>query len=80
MSWVVSTTEHECPNCHSKYTTPPPKLPETMQRGEGYSLLRGEDYLDGDAVPYVEARNSEEEIGVESNADVEDKGKGSIKI
>jgi hypothetical protein len=44
-------------------------------------LLRGEDYLDEDAVAYVDARTSEEQVGVDGGADVEeDKGKGTTKL
>lgn len=39
---------HECPNCHSSFTTRTTQIQETKQSGE-YSLLRGEDYLDVDA-------------------------------
>jgi hypothetical protein len=47
---------------------------------ERYSLLRGEDYLDEDAAAYVDARTSEDQIGVKGGTVAEDKGKGSIKI
>ena len=44
-------------------------------------MLRGEDYLDEDAIAYNEARDSEEQqVGVTGKADVEDKGKGAIKL
>lgn len=46
-------------------------------------MLRGEDYLDEDAVAYREARDSEEAVGVQGGADAEveeDKGKGAIKL
>jgi hypothetical protein len=82
-SWISSTasrTEHECPNCHSKLTAARPQVQEVSQGPERYSLLRGEDYLDEDAVAYTEARDSEEQVGLQGGADVEDKGKGAIKI
>jgi hypothetical protein len=44
-------------------------------------LLRGEDYLDEDAVAYVDARASEDQVGVTAAAGMEeDKGKGAIKL
>jgi len=84
-SWIISKTEHECPNCRSKFTASAsaPQTQETSRGGERYSLLRGEDYLDEDAVAYREARDSEEAVGVQGGADAEveeDKGKGAIKL
>ena len=79
---TLPSSEHECPNCHSKFHAGASKLPQTTQRGEGYSLLRGEDYLDGDATQYTHVRTSEDEVGLEPEAEneVENKGKGVIKI
>jgi hypothetical protein len=81
---LFSKVEHECPNCRSKFVpglVGAPQVQETTKGGEGYSLLRGEDYLDEDATAYVDARVSEEQVGVASTADVEeDKGKGAIKL
>jgi hypothetical protein len=47
--------------------------------GEGYSLLRGEDYLDADAdaVQYIDARDSVEE---QIHPDSDDKKQGKAKI
>ena len=63
---------HRCPNCHNSFTTSEARVPETTQGGEGYSLLRGEDYLDvdADAVHYTDAlaRASEETIRPESES------------
>lgn len=60
-------------------------MQEVSRGGEHYSLLRGEEYLDADAdaVAYRDARDSEEQVGMQGGADVEveeDKGKGAIKI
>jgi hypothetical protein len=72
---------HECPNCHSKINTETIKVAKNGKESEGYSLLRGEDYLDEDAVAYTEARASEEQVGVQGAADIEEvKGKGTIKL
>jgi hypothetical protein len=79
-TWLMSKREHECPNCHSKFTVAAPQVQQTSKGGEGYSLLRGEDYLDEDAVAYNDGRTSEEQVGTQSAPDVEDKGKGTIKI
>ena len=44
-------------------------------------MLRGEEYLDEDAVAYREARDSEDQVGMRAGEEeVEDKGKGAIKI
>lgn len=78
----TSTAEHECPNCRSKFTqSSAAQVQETSNGGERYSLLRGEEYLDGDAIEYDAARASEEtSVGVEGDADIEEKGKGTIKL
>jgi hypothetical protein len=80
MSGLVSRTEHECPNCRSKFPAARPQVQEVSEGPERYSLLRGENYLDDDAAAYTEARDSEEQVGLEGGADVEDKGQGAIKI
>lgn len=79
-SWLFSQTEHECPNCRSRFVTSAPEVQQVTNVAERYSLLRGEDYLDEDTVAYVDARTSEDQIGVRGGTDAEDKGKGSIKI
>jgi hypothetical protein len=53
---LFNKTEHKCPNCHSRFTVESHQVQENSKRGEGYSLLRGEEYLDEDAVAYVDAR------------------------
>jgi hypothetical protein len=59
----------------------PPRAEQISNGGAGYSLLRGEDYLDEDATAYNDARTSEEQVGVEGAADVEGpEGKGAIKL
>jgi hypothetical protein len=79
-SMLFNRTEHECPNCRSKFLVATPEVQETIKSGERYSLLRGEDYLDEDAVAYNDARTSEEQVGVTGAADEENaKGKGAIK-
>jgi hypothetical protein len=79
---LFSKTEHECPNCHNKYVVrAQPQVKEVSKGGERYSLLRGEDYLDEDAVAYVDGRTSEEQVGPEGAGDLEEgKGKGQIKL
>jgi hypothetical protein len=58
-----------------------PQVQEVHKGGERYSLLRGEDYLDDDAVAYVESRTSEEQVGLEGAGEIdENKGKGAIKL
>lgn len=68
---------HQCPNCHSTFTTNESRVRETTQGGEGYSLLRGEEYLDvdADAEHYTDAsvRASEEQIRPERESN--EKGK-----
>jgi hypothetical protein len=78
---LFSKTEHQCPNCHNKFITSAPQIQEVGKGGERYSLLRGEDYLDEDAVAYVDSRTSEEQVGPEGAGDIEEnKGKGAIKL
>ncbi|KAH4073965.1 hypothetical protein HBI56_049720 [Parastagonospora nodorum] len=80
-SALLDKTEHECPNCRSRFVAGAPEVQETSKGGERYSLLRGEEYLDEDAVAYVDARVSEEQVGAKGAADIEeDKGKGAIKL
>lgn len=78
---LCDRAEHECPNCRSKFLAATPEVQETRNGGERYSLLRGEDYLDEDAVAYNDARTSEEQVGVTGAADTEEvQGKGAIKL
>ncbi|KAH8728110.1 hypothetical protein GQ44DRAFT_769631 [Phaeosphaeriaceae sp. PMI808] len=77
-SWMFSEAEHECPNCRSKFTAAPEVAQTTSKSGEIYSLLRGEDHLDDDAMPYTDERTSEDQIGVAGNADIGDKGKDRV--
>ena len=78
---LFSRSEHECPNCHNKFLARAPPVQEVSKGGEHYSLLRGEDYLDEDAVAYVDGRTSEEQVGAEGAGDLEaNKGKGSVKL
>jgi hypothetical protein len=78
---LFNKVEHECPNCRSRFTVDEPQVQQSSKGGEGYSLLRGEEYLDEDSVAYVDARASEEQVGAAGTADVEeDKGKGAIKL
>jgi hypothetical protein len=84
-SWIFKATEHKCPNCHRSFTAIAPEVQQTSNAGERYSLLRGEDYLDGDALVYNDARDEENLVGLESAgadqpADTENKGKGPINI
>jgi len=78
---LFDKTEHECPNCRSRFIAEVPEAQQTSKGCERYSLLRGEDYLDEDAVAYVDARASEDQVGVTAAADMEeDKGRGAIKL
>jgi len=78
---MVPNSEHECPNCRSKFSLGAAnQVQEVNKGGERYSLLRGEEYLDEDAVAYTEARDSEEQVGVEAEGNNETKGKGLINI
>lgn len=56
---------HKCPNCHNSFTASASDVKETTNAGQGYSLLRGEEYLDTDAdaevYAGVSARSSEEQ-------------------
>lgn len=78
--------EHQCPNCQTRFVadhTPASACAsEATKESEGYSLLRGEQYLDEDAVPYTDSRPSEESLQVRDGpADGEEgKGKGAIKL
>jgi hypothetical protein len=80
---LFNETEHKCPNCHSKFTVDSPQVQGTGKWGEGYSLLRGEEYKDEDedAVAYVDATTPIDQASVQSAADVyTGKGKGVIKL
>jgi len=81
-SWISESSAQECPHCHGIINEAPSRGQETVQRDEGYSLLRGEGYLDADAdaVAYSDGRPSEDQIGMQDNDDTETKGKGAIKI
>ncbi|KAH7066990.1 hypothetical protein BKA63DRAFT_424906 [Paraphoma chrysanthemicola] len=79
-SWLFSQTEHECPNCRSRFVASATEVQQVTSGPERYSLLRGEDYLDEDAVAYADVRNSEDQVGSKGSTDAADKGKGSIKI
>lgn len=71
---------HECPNCHNNFIVGAPQMQKAGKGGEGYSLLRGEEYLDADATPYVDARDSEEQIRPEGEISGESKGKAIIDV
>lgn len=76
---------HHCPNCRSEVVIGQTQQSQTTDRaGANYSLLRGEDYLDADAdaVPYADARDSEEQMRPEADdkAEKESKGKGIIEV
>lgn len=84
-AWIFQAKEHGCPNCHRPYTATAPEVQQTSSTGERYSLLRGEDYMDGDAVAYNDARDEEDLVGLEGavaeqSANAVNKGKGTIKI
>jgi hypothetical protein len=78
-----------CPNCQASLpgsTATTQVHRETATKDEGYSLLRGEDYLDEDAVAYRDARESEDLLRERSSeetaaGDVEaEAGKGKAKV
>lgn len=71
---------HECPNCHNNFIVGAPQVQQVSKGPEGYSLLRGETYLDDDAVPYMDARESEEQIRPESEDKAEGKGKAVAEV
>lgn len=78
---LFESVEHECPNCHSKFPKDTRQVYDNSKGEARYSLLRGEDYLDEDAVAYVDAGTSEEQVGVTSAANVkDDKGKETTKL
>lgn len=66
---------HKCPHCNSKSIVATPQVKQTSKGGSGYSLLRGEDYLDADADAelYTDGRPSEDII--RPDAATESKGK-----
>lgn len=75
----------QCPNCHG--TIRPGISQQVRQAVSGYSLLRGEDYLDEDAVQYKDARDSEDLLRSRESADVQpdehdshDKGKIALDV
>jgi hypothetical protein len=84
----VSAPRH-CPNCQASFpesTATAQVHRETATKDEGYSLLRGEDYLDEDAVAYRDARESEDLLRERSSeetaaggVEAED-GKGKAKV
>jgi hypothetical protein len=78
---LLAPVVHECPNCHHNLTAGAPQVKETSKAGERYSLLRGEDYLDADAEPYIDesARPSEEQLRPENDGK-EDKGKSIMDV
>ncbi|CAO2652638.1 Nn.00g009210.m01.CDS01 [Neocucurbitaria sp. VM-36] len=80
--WLAlsSSEMHECPNCRNNFIVGAPQVQQTSNGPEGYSLLRGEAYLDEDAVPYAEARASGEQISPESENKGEGKGKAIIDV
>jgi hypothetical protein len=78
---VFRKTEHECPNCRSKFTVEPLRAQQIIKGGAVYSSLRGEDYLDENITAYANERTSEEQVGVKGATDVEEgNSQGAIKI
>lgn len=73
---------NECPHCRSNYKFPTLQARTTAQNGTGYSLTRGELYLDADAdaVPYADARPSEDMIRPEAEDKTEVKGKAIAEV
>jgi hypothetical protein len=67
---LFNKTEHICPNCYSRFTVNSPQVQEHSKRGKGYSLLGGEEYTDEDAVAYVDATTSNNQAGVQTEANV----------
>jgi hypothetical protein len=84
-----SSAPRHCPNCQTSLPGSPVTTQvnrETATKDEGYSLLRGEDYLDEDAVAYRDARESADLLRERSSeetaaGDVEaEAGKGKAKV
>ncbi|CCT61174.1 hypothetical protein [Plenodomus lingam JN3] len=72
---LASIGSRKCPHCHGNYVGADPAVKQAGKGLAGYSLLRGDDYLDGDAeaVAYVDARPSEDML----RPDVKDKEDGA---
>ncbi|KAF1844419.1 uncharacterized protein K460DRAFT_397520 [Cucurbitaria berberidis CBS 394.84] len=81
-AWVAFSNRktHECPNCHQNFVSGPPQVRQTAQDPSEYSLLRGETYLDENAVPYSNARSSDDQIRPESDEKGESKGKAALDV
>ena len=73
---------HQCPNCHSSFTTRGAKVQEARQRSgqEGYSLLRGEEYLDvdADAEHYTDAQTGSSDEQIRPEGESKEKSKKAI--
>jgi hypothetical protein len=86
-TWPLkSKSTVRCANCKATVHSGVPQEVRQASKAEGYSLLRGEDYLDEDAVQYKDARDSEDLLrsraseDTEGAEDVEVPGKGKIAL
>lgn len=80
---LASIGMHKCPHCHGNYVIAGPRVDQAGKGQAGYSLLRGEDYLDADAeaVTYTDARPSEDMIRPDAeHTKSEAKGKAALDV
>ncbi|KAF2845217.1 hypothetical protein T440DRAFT_460717 [Plenodomus tracheiphilus IPT5] len=80
---LASIGIHKCPHCHGNYVVADPQVKQAGKGLAGYSLLRGEDYLDADAdaVNYTDARPSEDMIRPDAeDTKMEAKGKAVLDV
>ena len=80
-SWLRSSTI-QCSNCQATINAGVPQEVRQASKGEGYSLLHGEDYLDEDAVAYKDTRESADLLNAERAGanEGETVGKGKITL
>jgi hypothetical protein len=80
-SWFNSSTI-QCSNCQATINAGVSQEVRQASKGEGYSLLRGDDYLDEDAVTYKDTRESAEILNSErvDASKGEEVGKGKIAL
>ncbi|KAI8932592.1 hypothetical protein NX059_010096 [Plenodomus lindquistii] len=81
-SSLATIRMRQCPHCHGSYIVVDPHIKQAGKGLAGYSLLRGEDYLDADADPvnYTDARPSEDMIRPEADVKGDAKGKAALDV
>lgn len=79
-SRFVGTRVHQCPNCHNNFIVGQPEASKPSQKKEGYSLLRGEVYLEEEEepVPYTDMRSME--VGQAAAPKEDSKGKDILSV